>query len=119
MKSSTIITLRILFLFLISQPALSGEIHWLTDSGLNTLEECEFEVLNISDNGTSEYFINCDKHNHHPIILIDNNTKMSRIWINRVELVKCPVNTAIFGTGKSFYLFLDCSELIFLNKFED
>lgn len=116
----------ILALLMVANIGFAQEVHWITDDGFKSKNDCIVEVQSHSQTTPiSEYWLICDTPIEDKILippgLFSSHVSIKLTGSTTSELsLMCPMEISIFGTGNGFYMLLDCrvNELIFKNSFE-
>ena len=109
----------ILFLLFVSVELYAGELHIITDNGLKSYTECNIEVQAHSRN-ISEFWLDCADFD----IITDpasewyNVRYRTLVYISNI-VISCHMDNSVFGQNNTFFVMLDCKDVIFKNDLEE
>ena len=87
----------------------AGEIHWLTNFGMESRTDCVINQHSHNDNSqTHEYLIDCSENRVTPIqtgSIIGNST----IYFDGAPMLTCKMEVSILGRNDVFFMLLDCT----------
>ena len=108
--------MKTLLLILFSTNVFSGEVHWITNTGIIEKKDCILNGFSNSDKyNYSEYYVSCKDNNIEQINI--KAKRLSSVYFgNPYNSITCVVDSLAFGSSESFYILLDCRSKLTVAK---